>query len=125
MLHAILRLVNSREDKQSLARLSKAFYEIEGISIELAPVLSRASADGKDLLRAWLEEVMLRGALEIRTRQLLGADIKPLLSSLNYHFFADKLFGWAEAWQAEPRLMKTPSTNSRKNEKSGQYSWLK
>jgi DNA helicase-2/ATP-dependent DNA helicase PcrA len=52
MLHAILRLVNSTEDKQSLARLSKAFYELEGISIELAPVLSRASADGKDLLRS-------------------------------------------------------------------------
>ena len=30
MLHAMLRLVNSREDRQSLAVLSKAFFELEG-----------------------------------------------------------------------------------------------
>jgi len=99
MLHAILRLVNSTEDKQSLARLSKAFYELEGISIELAPVLSRASADGKDLLRSWLDEVKRRDALEERTRHLLETDIKPLLNSLNYRDFAEKLLKWAEIWQ--------------------------
>lgn len=103
MLHAILRLVNSREDKQSLARLSKAFYELEGISIELAPVLSRASADGKDLLRSWLDEVHGRDALEKRTRYLLETDIRPLLNSLNYRSFADKLFDWAEACQSDLR----------------------
>lgn len=99
MLHAILRLVNSTEDKQSLARLSKAFYELEGISIELAPVLSRASADGKDLLRSWIEEVKRRDDLEERTRRLLEIDIKPLLNTLNYRDFADKLLKWAEACQ--------------------------
>ncbi len=99
MLHAILRLVNSTEDKQSLARLSKAFYELEGISIELAPVLSRASADGKDLLRSWLDEVKRRDALEEETRWLLETGIKPLLNSLNYRDFADKLLKWAEACQ--------------------------
>lgn len=104
MLHSILRLVNSKEDKQSLARLSKSFYELEGIRIELAPVLSRASADGKDLLYAWLDEVKLRDALEDRTRQLLSIDIKPLLNSLNYRVFAGKLFGWAEACQTESHL---------------------
>jgi DNA helicase-2/ATP-dependent DNA helicase PcrA len=103
MLHAILRLVNASEDKQSLARLSKAFYELEGISIGLPPVLSRASADGKDLLRSWLDEVMLRDTLEARTRQLLETDIKPLLNSLNYRVFADRLFAWAEAYQVESR----------------------
>jgi DNA helicase-2/ATP-dependent DNA helicase PcrA len=99
MLHAILRLVNSKEDKQSLARLSKAFYELEGISIELPPVLSRASADGKDLLRSWLDEVKHRDALEERTRQLLEIDLKPLLNSLNYRDFADKFLKWAEGCQ--------------------------
>lgn len=103
MLHAILRLVNSKEDKQSLARLSKAFYELEGISIELAPVFSRASADGKDLLRSWLDEVKRRDAFEERTRRLLETDINPLLNSLNYRDFADKLFVWAEARQATSR----------------------
>lgn len=101
MLHAILRLANSQEDKQSLIRLSKAFYEIEGLSIELASVLSRASADGKDFLRSWIDEVKLRDALEERTRHLLETDIKPLMNSLNYRSFAERLFAWAEACPAE------------------------
>lgn len=99
MLHAILRLVNSKEDKQSLARLSKAFYELEGIRIELSPVLSRASADGQDLLHSWLDEMKRRNALAERTRYLLEIDIKPLLSSLNYRDFADNLLKWAEELQ--------------------------
>lgn len=103
MLHAILRLINSNDDKQSLARLSKAFYELEGISIELAPVLSRASADDKDLLRSWLDEVKRRDALEPETRQLLDTNIKPLLNSLNYREFADKLLTWAETCQSTSR----------------------
>jgi DNA helicase-2/ATP-dependent DNA helicase PcrA len=99
MLHAILRLVNSKEDKQSLARLSKAFYELEGISIELSPVLSRSSADGQDLLHSWLDEVKRRNELEEKTRNLLEKGIKPLLTSLNYCDFADKFFKWAEEKQ--------------------------
>ena len=75
------------------------FYELEGISIELAPVLSRASADGKDLLRSWLDEAKRRDALEVRTQQLLDTGIRPLLNSLNYRDFAEKLLKWAEACQ--------------------------
>jgi DNA helicase-2/ATP-dependent DNA helicase PcrA len=99
MLHAILRLMNSKEDKQSLARLSKAFYELEGISIELSPVLSRASADGLDLLHSWLYEVKRCDAVEKRTRELLETDIRPLLASLDYRDFAAKLLKWAEESQ--------------------------
>lgn len=101
MLHAILRLANSQEDKQSLIRLSKAFYEIEGLAIELASVFSRASADGKDYLRSWIDEARVHVALEERTRHLLETDIKPLMISLNYRSFAERLFAWAEACQAE------------------------
>jgi DNA helicase-2/ATP-dependent DNA helicase PcrA len=100
MLHAILRLANAPEDKQSLARLSKAFYEMEGISIELAPVLAKASADNNGLLRAWLDEVMIRrDTVEPLTQTLLATDIKPLLNSLNYRGFADRLLTWAETCQ--------------------------
>lgn len=100
MLHSMLRLANSKEDKQSLARLSKAFYELEGISIELSPVLSRASADGKDLLHAWLDEVKLRDALEPQTRELLESGVKPLVNTLNYRLFAENLFTWAQICQS-------------------------
>lgn len=95
MLHAILRLVNSKEDKQSLARLSKAFYELEGILIELPSILDLVSADGQDLLHSWLGAVMRRDELEIKTRNLLEVGIKPLLTSLSYRAFADNLLDWA------------------------------
>lgn len=103
MLHAILRLANSTEDKQSLARLSKAFYELEGISIELGPVLSRASADGKDLLRSWLDEAKRQSRLREETRRLLQSGTMPLLSSLNYRDFAEKILRWAEVCQQSSR----------------------
>lgn len=99
MLHAILRLVNSTEDKQSLSRLLKAFYELEGISIELSQVVSHASADGKDFLHSWLDEVRRRDTLEKETRILLDAGIKPLLNTLNYKDFSGKLLEWAESCQ--------------------------
>jgi Superfamily I DNA and RNA helicases len=100
MLHAILRLVNSKEDKQSLSRLSKAFYEIEGFSIDSATVISNASADDKDLLRSWIDEVNCREPLGPRTQRLLNVEITPLLNSLNYRDFVKNLFAWADVFQA-------------------------
>ncbi len=100
MLHAILRLVNFKEDKQSLERLSKAFYEIEGIRIEPSSVLSQASADGQDLIHTWLNEVKQRNSVAEQTRNLLDSGIKPLLTSLNYRSFTDHLLKWAEQLQS-------------------------
>jgi DNA helicase-2/ATP-dependent DNA helicase PcrA len=99
MLHSILRLVNSREDRQSLARLSKAFHELEGIRVDISTVISRASADGQDLLCAWIEETRQRDALERDTAILLEAGIRPLLISLNFREFAENLLKWAERRQ--------------------------
>ncbi|HRR73048.1 MAG TPA: ATP-dependent helicase [Myxococcota bacterium] len=103
MLHAILRLVNTREDKRALAQLSRAFYELKGINIDQASVLLRASADGTDLLRSWLDKVERHDALDERTRQLLGIDIMLLLNSLNYQDFAERFIEWAKASQLTPR----------------------
>lgn len=103
MLHAILRLVNSKEDRQSLARLSKAFYELEGIQIDPAQVIARASANGTNLLQVWIDEVKQRNSLNSQTRQLLEKDILLLLNTLNYRHFATKLFTWAELCQPTTR----------------------
>jgi len=51
-------------------------------------------------LHSWLDEVKRRDALDERTRHLLEAGIKPLLTSLNYRDFADKLLKWAEELQS-------------------------
>jgi DNA helicase-2/ATP-dependent DNA helicase PcrA len=101
MLHSILRLTNSQEDRQSLARLCKSFYEIEGILVELSDVFSKASADGLSFLRAWLEEAKKRHELEKETLELLTIGINPLLTSLNFRSFSEKLFHWATEKQIE------------------------
>jgi DNA helicase-2/ATP-dependent DNA helicase PcrA len=66
---------------------------------EVAPLISSASADGKGLLRSWLEEVSRCDSLGSGTRDLLEISIKPLLSSLNYRYFANKFLSWAEGCQ--------------------------
>ncbi len=107
MLHSILRLANSQEDKQSVARLCKSFYELEGILIEQSSVFSRASADGLDFLRAWLVEVDQRQELEKKTQTLLSIGIKPLLNSLNFRAFASDLLLWADEQQ---KILQTSET---------------
>jgi len=104
MLHAILRLANSQEDKQSVARLCKSFYELEGLRIEMPSVLSRASADGLDFLRAWLEEVSRRQEIEPDTQDLLTTGIKPLLNSLNFRSFSANLLRWASDRQNQSQI---------------------
>jgi len=99
MLHSVLRLANSQEDKQSVARLCKSFYELEGILIDQSKVFSRASADGLDFLRAWLEEIKLHQGLETETLALLSLGINPLLASLNFRAFASELLHWANKRQ--------------------------
>nr|VFK56487.1 MAG: hypothetical protein BECKTC1821F_GA0114240_101040 [Candidatus Kentron sp. TC] len=77
----MLCLANSREERQarfesqSCARLSKAFHEIEGVGIESGPVLSQASADGKDLPRFRLDEAKRNSGLKQSTRKPLEIDV--------------------------------------------------
>lgn len=107
-LHAVLRLASSGEDRQSVARLSKAFFELEGARVELSDVIEKASADGMDLLRAWISIALERsGDLGPTTRALLGVKIAPLLNSLNYAAFAAAAFNWAEALRGAPSVEET------------------
>lgn len=108
MLHSILRIVNTSNDKQSLARLSKAFYEIEGINIDISYIISKASADGNAIFRTWLEEVKGRESLSSGSRELLEIGIKPLLNSLNYVSFIDQFFKWTDTIFNEQKHEETP-----------------
>ncbi|MDW7670357.1 MAG: ATP-dependent helicase [Bacillota bacterium] len=108
MLHSILRIVNTSDDRQSLARLSKAFYEIEGINIDVSYIVSKSAADGNNIFRTWLEEVKCRDTLSSDSRQLLEVGIKPLLNSLNYRSFSDQLFSWAKIFVNDQRQEDTP-----------------
>lgn len=104
MLHAILRLANTSGDKKALAKLCKAFYELEGVNLSLSKIISRASASGEDFLRAWVAEAQEHGSLARDTQQLLTGGIKPLLVALNFSAFSKELFAWAKVRQNSQQL---------------------
>jgi DNA helicase-2/ATP-dependent DNA helicase PcrA len=117
MLHSIMRLVNSKEDKKSLSCLIKAFFDIENEEFDSTLIVSRASANGQDLLRSWLEEVKFRNSIDSQTKDLLENGIKPLLDTLNYSDFAGKLFSWAEQRLSSKHLREEDAFNEFKQEK--------
>lgn len=104
MLHAVLRLANTQTDKKTLAKLCKAFEELEGIQLSVSKIISRASASGQDFLRAWIAETQESGRIESDTLELISIGIKPLLSSLNYSIFSDKLLQWANKRQESQQI---------------------
>ncbi|MDR1608628.1 MAG: ATP-dependent helicase [Deltaproteobacteria bacterium] len=95
MLHSLLRLANSREDKRALERLCKSYYELDGQQISWIEILSRASANGQDYLRSWIDELQVNQNLPSDTRALLDSGILPLLNFLNFHDLDSKIFDWA------------------------------
>jgi DNA helicase-2/ATP-dependent DNA helicase PcrA len=96
MLHAILRLLNAQDDDRFLCHLSKSFYEIEGLMTDMPSVKSRALADGKNLLLAWIDEVIFNDKISPETFRLLTDDMNILLKSLDYASFSGRLFDWAK-----------------------------
>ncbi len=93
-LHAILRLANTRGDREQLRRLCKAFYELEGVDIRVPDVMAASSALGGDLLRAWAGEAMARRELAAFTRQFLQDSMQQLIERLQFETFISKAFDW-------------------------------
>ena len=95
-LHSFLRLVNNQNDNESLNKLCKAFFDLEGVKISYSEVISRASAEGLDYVRAWLREALVRDAsLDETTRIFLTEGMVPILNQLNYKKFSKNCLAWA------------------------------
>jgi DNA helicase-2/ATP-dependent DNA helicase PcrA len=95
----MLRLANARGDREQLRRICKAFFELEGVDLRVADVVAASSADGSDLLRAWLDEALARTELEAYTRTFLGQTKKELADRLNFDSFIDRAFAWFQRIQ--------------------------
>jgi DNA helicase II / ATP-dependent DNA helicase PcrA len=70
-LHATLRLANAPQDREQLRRMTKAFFDLEGVKIEVQDVIPRASVDQEGFLRAWLQFAEARSEVDPNTG-LLG-----------------------------------------------------
>ncbi|NLB62697.1 MAG: ATP-dependent helicase [Fibrobacter sp.] len=70
-LHALLRGIVSRADKVQIQRLSAAFYQLEGVNIDVHSVIGMASLTNSDLLKAWLHIAIEREGVSETTKSYL------------------------------------------------------
>jgi len=93
-LHATLRLANAPQDREQLRRMTKAFYQLEGVIIEVEDIVARASVDGEGFLRAWLDTAMSREGIEADTQKMLARTSQSLADRLDYWAFVDASHDW-------------------------------
>lgn len=96
-LHAILRLANARGDREQLRRLCKAFYELEGIHLDIRDIIANASIVGGDNLRSWFDMALGREELEPYTRPFLESAQKVLAEKMDFLTFIKSAFQWFDA----------------------------
>ena len=96
-LHSMLRLANSRGDKEQLRKVCKAFYELEGVQLAPKDVVAASSAMGGDLFRAWIGDAFARKQyLDALCIALLQKANDELGDRMSYAAFVDQAFDWFE-----------------------------
>lgn len=93
-LHATLRLANAPQDREQLRKLSRAFFDLEGIKVEVEDVIARAAIDQGGYLRAWLDVVEGRDGIEASTATQLAQTRRALADRLDYWAFVDSSHNW-------------------------------
>ena len=101
-LHAMLRLANAPQDREQLRRASKAFYQMEGVTVESEDVVARSSVDQGGLLRAWFNIAEVQSGLEPTTKVMLTTARKTLLDRLDYWTFVNTAHDWFAAVESQP-----------------------
>ena len=99
-LHAALRLANAPMEREQLRRMTKAFFQLEGVDLAVEDVLARAAIDQAGFLRAWLDLAGERGGIERATQTLLATTRRALLERLDYWTFVKAAHEWFAAIQS-------------------------
>ena len=93
-LHSILRLANSRQDREQLRRVCKSFFELSGVNLQVRDIISDAAAADGDYLRAWRRVASSRPQLDPRTRVFLDKFIPTISEQLDFWTFIQASFEW-------------------------------
>jgi DNA helicase-2/ATP-dependent DNA helicase PcrA len=94
-LHATLRLANSRQDMEQLRRICKAFYQLEGINMNIEDIISNAATTDGDYLRSWREMVLK--CPELSALKIVTEDVSKLLDYLNFLNLVKNSFEWFDS----------------------------
>jgi DNA helicase-2/ATP-dependent DNA helicase PcrA len=108
-MHSMPRLANAPQDREHLRRMTKAFFELEGVKIDAQDVVPVASVSQEGFLRAWLELAGQHPGIAEPTKDLLATATKALLDRLAYWVFVDACQQWFETIRKSP----TGSTSER------------
>ncbi len=100
-MHAMLRLANARQDREQLRRACKAFYTLEGINLDVRDLVSAASAEDGDFLRAWQRAVLRREEIEPHTRTFVQDSVTGLCDRLEFWGFVKAAFEWFSILRAK------------------------
>jgi DNA helicase-2/ATP-dependent DNA helicase PcrA len=100
-LHAMLRLANTRADKEQVRRICKSFYDLEGIEIRPQDVIAFAPLLGGDFLRSWYQKASEREELSDTTRNFLQLSKTALADRLDFALFCKLAFSWFDALQKD------------------------
>lgn len=93
-LHAVLRLANARSDREQLRRLCKAFFELEGIDLDVQDLTADAARVGGDLLRCWFETARARDGVDGNTVKFLENGQRHIVDRLDVLGFVQSAFMW-------------------------------
>ncbi|TGO03111.1 ATP-depentend DNA helicase [Candidatus Thiomargarita nelsonii] len=101
-LHAILRLANSRQDREQLRRICQAFYRLEGINLNVDEIISNAAISEGDYLRSWRDMVLKRHSeLSAPCLKIVTEDVSKLLDYMNFLNLLKNAFDWFNKFNAE------------------------
>jgi DNA helicase-2/ATP-dependent DNA helicase PcrA len=101
-LHSLLRLANARQDREHLRRLSRAFFQMEGINIAGEGVIARAAVDSTDFLTAWLDIASANAGLSSGAAKLLSTIRERLLDHMDYWTVVKEAQAWFLLVQSQP-----------------------
>ncbi|MHB8202077.1 MAG: ATP-dependent helicase [Desulfomonilaceae bacterium] len=93
-LHSILRLANARSEREQLRRTCKAFFELEGVDLDVQELSADAARIGGDLLRCWFETARARDTVEANTLKFLNTGQGQIVDRLDVLRFVKSAFAW-------------------------------
>jgi DNA helicase-2/ATP-dependent DNA helicase PcrA len=96
-LHAILRLANARNSRDSLRMACKSFFSLEGINLNVKDVIARSAAEEGDYLRGWIRSALDRSELSQAARRLLDGKVTRLAERLDFWAFEEAAFIWLDS----------------------------
>jgi len=95
-LHSILRLANARGSRESLRRVCKSFFSLDGINLDVGEIASQAAAEDGDLLRGWIRAALARSELSAGARSIVEGPTKDLSEKLDFWTFIDRALRWLD-----------------------------